>query len=50
MIIANAPAAIGADKSTVEIKKLGSPWTKIENATKVASAKSIIRLVEKVRS
>jgi phosphopantothenoylcysteine decarboxylase/phosphopantothenate--cysteine ligase len=50
MIIANTPAAIGADKSTVQIKTSVSPWTKIENATKVASAKRIIRLVEKLRS
>ncbi len=49
MIIANTPAAIGADKSTVQIKTPDSPWTKIENATKAASAKRIIRLVEKLR-
>ena len=48
MIIANTPAAIGANKSTVQIKTSGSPWSKIENATKVASAKRIIRLVEKL--
>ena len=49
MIIANTPAAIGADKSTVQIKTSGSPWTKIENATKVASAKRILHLVEKLQ-
>jgi len=48
MIIANTPAAIGADKSTVQIKTPGSPWSTIENATKVTTAKSIIRLVEKL--
>lgn len=48
MIIANTPAAIGADKLTVQIKIPGSSWTKIENATKVTTAKSIIRLVEKL--
>ncbi len=48
MIIANTPAAIGADKSTVKIKTPGSPWSTIENATKVTTAKSIIRLVEKL--
>ena len=49
MIIANTPAAIGADKSTVQIKTPCSPWSKIENATKATTAKSIIRLVEKLR-
>ena len=49
MIIANTPDAIGADKSTVEIKTSGSPWIKIDNATKVASAKRILHLVEKLR-
>lgn len=49
MIIANTPAAIGANKSTVQIKTPDSPWIKIENATKVASAKRIIRFVEKLQ-
>ncbi|MHC4105732.1 MAG: phosphopantothenoylcysteine decarboxylase domain-containing protein [Planctomycetota bacterium] len=48
IIIANTPAAIGADKSTVQIKTPRSPWSKIENATKVTTAKSVIRLVEKL--
>jgi len=48
MIVTNTPAAIGADKSTVQIKTPCSPWSKIENATKVTTAKSIIRLVEKL--
>jgi len=46
MIIANTPSAIGADKSTVQIKTPDSDWTKIENATKTTCAKRIIRLVE----
>jgi phosphopantothenoylcysteine decarboxylase/phosphopantothenate--cysteine ligase len=46
MIIANTPAAIGADKSTVQIKTSGSPWIKIENATKISTAKRIIRLIQ----
>ena len=49
MIIANTPAAIGADKSTVQIKTPDSAWIKIENATKVTTAKRVIRLVEKLR-
>ena len=47
MIIANTPAAIGAEKSTVQIKTADFPWTKIENATKAAIAKKIIAAVEK---
>ncbi len=48
MIIANEPAAIGADKSMVQMKTSGSPWTKIENATKIFTAKRIIRLIQKL--
>jgi len=46
MIIANTPAAIGANKSTVHIKKPKSHWTKIENATKTTIAKRIVRLID----
>jgi phosphopantothenoylcysteine decarboxylase/phosphopantothenate--cysteine ligase len=46
MIIANTPAAIGADKSTFQIKTPDSPWIKIENATKITTAKRIIRLIQ----
>jgi len=46
MIIANTPAAIGAEKSTVQIKTSGSHWSKIENATKITTAKRIIRLIQ----
>lgn len=46
MIIANTPAAIGTDKSTVQIKTPASAWIKIENATKITTAKRIIRLIQ----
>jgi phosphopantothenoylcysteine synthetase/decarboxylase len=46
MIVANSPAAIGADKSDLQIKAVDSSWVKIENATKAAAAKKIIRLAE----
>ncbi len=49
MIIANSPDAIGADKSTVQIKTKGGNWTKIENATKTIIAKRIVRQIEKLR-
>jgi phosphopantothenoylcysteine decarboxylase/phosphopantothenate--cysteine ligase len=42
MIIANTPSAIGAEKSTVQIKMRGAGWTKIENASKTAIAKKVI--------
>lgn len=48
MIVANSPAAIGADKSDVCIKTPDSQWIKIENATKAATAKKIVRLAEKL--
>ena len=46
MIIANKPPAIGADKSTVHIKRRKSRWTKIENVTKTTIAKRILRLID----
>ena len=46
MIIANTPAAIGADKSTVQIKTANSAWTKIESTAKTTIAKKIVRLIE----
>ncbi len=49
MIIANSPAAIGADKSTVQIKTREAGWTKIENTTKTTIAKKIVRLIEKLQ-
>lgn len=48
MIIANTPAAIGAEKSNVQIKLPDYPWFEIKNATKSATAYKIIRLVEKL--
>ena len=48
MIVANSPAAIGADKSNVQIKIPNSSWIKIQNATKSATANKIIRFVEKL--
>jgi phosphopantothenoylcysteine synthetase/decarboxylase len=48
MIVANSPAAIGADKSNVQIKIPNSSWLKIQNATKASIAKKIICLAEKL--
>jgi phosphopantothenoylcysteine decarboxylase/phosphopantothenate--cysteine ligase len=48
MIVANLPAAIGADKSNVQIKIPNSPWLEIQNAAKSTAANKIIRLVEKL--
>ena len=44
MIVANSPAAIGSDKSSVQIKTLDSAWVKIENAAKSTTARKIISL------
>ncbi len=46
MIVANSPAAIGADRSDVHIKTVDGPWVKIENSTKAATAKRIILITE----
>ena len=48
MIVANTPAAIGDDKSNVQIKTPNSLWLQIQNVTKSATASKIIRLVEKL--
>ena len=46
MIIANSPAAIGADKSTVQIKTPTNKWTRFPQATKTTIAKIIIGQLE----
>jgi len=45
MIIANTPASIGADKSTVEIKIRERKWLKLPKASKATVAQKIISLV-----
>jgi phosphopantothenoylcysteine decarboxylase/phosphopantothenate--cysteine ligase len=49
MIVANTPAAIGAEKSNFQIKIPNSSWLEIQNATKITIAKTIIRMLEKLR-
>jgi phosphopantothenoylcysteine decarboxylase/phosphopantothenate--cysteine ligase len=48
MIIANTPAAIGAEKSTVQIKMPDSKWLKLARSTKTTIAQKIITLVESI--
>ncbi|MDT8300349.1 MAG: phosphopantothenoylcysteine decarboxylase [Sedimentisphaerales bacterium] len=48
MIIANTSAAIGAGKSTVQIKTPESQWLKLPKATKNTLASKIIREVESI--
>ena len=48
MIIANTPAAIGAEKSTVQIKMPDSKWLKLARATKATIAQKIITLIESI--
>jgi phosphopantothenoylcysteine decarboxylase/phosphopantothenate--cysteine ligase len=45
MIIANTSAAIGADKSTVQIKIAGREWLKLSQASKATIAQKIISIV-----
>jgi len=45
MIVANTPAAIGAEKSTVQIKIPNRKWLKLPSAKKTAIAKKIIDLL-----
>ena len=48
MIIANTSAAIGADKSTVQIKTPDRKWLRFPQATKATIARQIIREVENI--
>jgi len=50
MIIANTPAAIGATKSTVQIKTRQGNWKKIAKATKSIIAGRVIRQTENLLS
>ena len=48
MIIANTPAAIGSDKSSVQIRTTGGKWQKIPQASKMAIAIRVIAAIEKI--
>ena len=48
MIIANSPAAIGSDRTSVQIKMPGGEWLKLPQADKMTIAKKIITLGEKL--
>jgi phosphopantothenoylcysteine synthetase/decarboxylase len=48
MIIANSPAAIGAEKSAIEIKQTDQNWLKLSQNSKSANAAKIIKLIEKL--
>jgi phosphopantothenoylcysteine decarboxylase/phosphopantothenate--cysteine ligase len=50
MIIANTPATIGSEKSTVQIKIPDFPWIKIKNTSKTIIAKEIISLLDSRRA
>ena len=45
MIIANRPAAISAERSSVEIKVVNRDWLKIQNASKTVIANKIVKLI-----
>ena len=46
MIIANTPAAIGTEKSTVQIKTPSQEWLKLSKVTKATIAKKVISMIE----
>jgi len=46
MIIANTPAAIGAEDTAVQIKQKNSNWIQLPKADKSVTAKKVIRLIE----
>lgn len=47
MIIANTPAAIGADKTSIQVKTAQGRWLKLPKASKTTIAKKIVSLIEK---
>ncbi|MHC4782726.1 MAG: phosphopantothenoylcysteine decarboxylase domain-containing protein [Planctomycetota bacterium] len=46
MIVANAPAAIGAERSTLHIKTKTTDWQTLPNQTKTTSAKKLLTAIE----
>ncbi len=48
MIIANTPAAIAADKTSVQVKVPTATWIKLPRATKLSTAKRIVHFIEKL--
>jgi len=46
MIIANKPAVIGTDSSTVHIKTTGGDWQTLKNIPKITTAKRIMGILE----
>jgi phosphopantothenoylcysteine decarboxylase/phosphopantothenate--cysteine ligase len=50
MIVVNTSAAIGAEKSTVQIKMPGSEWLKLPKASKAVIAGKIVSLAESLLS
>lgn len=48
MIIANSPAAIGSDESTVQIKTPYAKWVRLPLASKTIIARQIISLIESI--
>jgi len=46
MIVANEPAAIGADRSTLHIKTKTTDWQTYNNIRKTASAKKVLSVIE----
>ena len=48
MIVANAPEAIGAERSDVHLKVAGGEWITIVGTTKATIARRIVRLAEEL--
>jgi len=46
MIVANTPAAIGAEKLTVQIKPWNSGWVHVRNASKAVVARKIVAAID----
>ena len=48
MIVANTPGAIGTETSVLHVKSAGSDWVQIGETRKATSARTIIRMIERL--
>jgi phosphopantothenoylcysteine decarboxylase / phosphopantothenate---cysteine ligase len=48
MIVANAPEAVGAEKSTVHVKAREAEWVETTNQSKARIARSILSVIENI--
>ena len=48
MVVANTPAAIGAETSALHVKTPGGPWIELPAASKAVNARKIVRMIARI--